>query len=227
MSAGPQAGAEAVHRLVRRRLVVRRGDDRFVRRGVQAVRLAVSERRSPHGPDPRLRGGDRAGLGQKRMRDRSRHRRTRRAWRLSRRQGPGTGDRGSLLALREAAIRNRGRRNTWLRFASCSPSRHACAAASRPRMNEWRAICISGALHWRRSRAPSGWAAPASTRRCCPTRRRQTPIASLSYFAAVIEEVVAQSNTSDTYWSYVRRKAAALEREWTDRLRSPTGSAGA
>lgn len=54
-----------------------------------------------------------------------------------------------------------------------------------------------------------------------------TPIASLSYFAAVIEEVVAQSNTSDTYWSYVRRKAAALEREWTDRLRSPTGSAGA
>lgn len=51
------------------------------------------------------------------------------------------------------------------------------------------------------------------------------PIASLSYFAAVIEEVVAQSNTSDTYWSYIRRKAAALEREWTNRLRSPTGSA--
>lgn len=53
------------------------------------------------------------------------------------------------------------------------------------------------------------------------------PIASLSYFAAVIDEVVDQSNTSDTYWSYIRRKAAELEREWTHRQRSPTGSAGA
>jgi AraC-like DNA-binding protein len=53
------------------------------------------------------------------------------------------------------------------------------------------------------------------------------PIASLSYFAAVIDEVVAQSNTSDTYWSYIRRKAAALEREWTNRRPSPTGSSGA
>jgi hypothetical protein len=52
------------------------------------------------------------------------------------------------------------------------------------------------------------------------------PIASLSYFAAVIDEVVAQPNTSDAYWSYVRRKAAALEQEWTDRFRSRTGSAG-
>jgi DNA-binding Lrp family transcriptional regulator len=52
------------------------------------------------------------------------------------------------------------------------------------------------------------------------------PIASLSYFAAVIDEVVAQSSTSDTYWSYIRRKAAALEQEWTSRLRSRTGSAG-
>ena len=52
------------------------------------------------------------------------------------------------------------------------------------------------------------------------------PIASLSYFAAVIDEVVAQSNTSDTYWSYIRRKAAALEQEWTSRLRSRTGTAG-
>jgi hypothetical protein len=40
------------------------------------------------------------------------------------------------------------------------------------------------------------------------------PIASLSYFATIIEEVVTQPNTSDTYWAYVRRKAAALEREW-------------
>jgi hypothetical protein len=53
------------------------------------------------------------------------------------------------------------------------------------------------------------------------------PIASLKYFAAVIDEVAAQSNTSDTYWSYIRRKAAALEQEWTKRLRSPTGSTGA
>jgi DNA-binding Lrp family transcriptional regulator len=52
------------------------------------------------------------------------------------------------------------------------------------------------------------------------------PIASLSYFAAVIAEVVAQSNTSDTYWSYVRRKATALEQEWMSRFPSRTGSAG-
>jgi len=52
------------------------------------------------------------------------------------------------------------------------------------------------------------------------------PIASLSYFAAVIDEVVAQANTSDAYWSYVRRKAAALEQEWLSRLRSRTGSSG-
>lgn len=52
------------------------------------------------------------------------------------------------------------------------------------------------------------------------------PIASLSYFAAVIDEVVAQANTSDAYWSYVRRKAAVLEQEWLTRFRSRTGSAG-
>ena len=52
------------------------------------------------------------------------------------------------------------------------------------------------------------------------------PIVSLSYFTAVIDEVAAQSNTSDAYWSYVRRKAAALEQEWTDRVRSRTGSEG-
>jgi hypothetical protein len=51
------------------------------------------------------------------------------------------------------------------------------------------------------------------------------PIASFSYFAAVIEEVVTQRNTSDTYWAYIRRKAAMLEQEWLS-LRSPTGSAG-
>lgn len=52
------------------------------------------------------------------------------------------------------------------------------------------------------------------------------PIASLSYFAAVIEEVVTQSNTSDTYWAYIRRKAVTLEREWMSRSRSRTGQAG-
>ena len=52
------------------------------------------------------------------------------------------------------------------------------------------------------------------------------PIASLNYFTAVIEEVVTQTNTSDTYWAYVRRQAAVLEREWLSRRRSRTGSAG-
>jgi hypothetical protein len=51
------------------------------------------------------------------------------------------------------------------------------------------------------------------------------PIASLSYFTAVIEEVVSQSNTSDTYWAYVRRKAATLEREWMSCFRGRTNSA--
>lgn len=50
------------------------------------------------------------------------------------------------------------------------------------------------------------------------------PIASLSYFAPIIDEVVAQSNTSDTYWSYIRRKAAVLEQEWLSRLPSRTSS---
>jgi hypothetical protein len=52
------------------------------------------------------------------------------------------------------------------------------------------------------------------------------PIASLSYFAAVIEEVVTQPNTSDTYWAYIRRKAAVLEQEWVTRFGSQTGAAG-
>jgi chromosome segregation and condensation protein ScpB len=53
-----------------------------------------------------------------------------------------------------------------------------------------------------------------------------TPIASLSYFAAVIDEVIHESNTSDTYWAYIRRKAITLEREWMSRSRSRTGTAG-
>lgn len=46
------------------------------------------------------------------------------------------------------------------------------------------------------------------------------PIASLGYFAAVIDEVIHGPNTSDTYWAYIRRKAAVLEREWMTRFRS-------
>ena len=51
------------------------------------------------------------------------------------------------------------------------------------------------------------------------------PIASLRYFAAVIDEVVHQSNTSDAYWAYVRRKAAALEQEWIRSCGGRTDSA--
>jgi chromosome segregation and condensation protein ScpB len=52
------------------------------------------------------------------------------------------------------------------------------------------------------------------------------PIASLSYFTAVIDEVIHESNTSDTYWAYIRRKAITLEREWMSRSQSRTGTAG-
>ena len=51
-------------------------------------------------------------------------------------------------------------------------------------------------------------------------------ISSLSYFRAVIDEVVHEANTSDTYWAYIRRKAATLEREWLSRVRVRTGSTG-
>ena len=50
------------------------------------------------------------------------------------------------------------------------------------------------------------------------------PISSLSYFRAVIDEVVHEANTSDTYWAYIRRKAATLEREFLSRVRGRTGS---
>lgn len=52
------------------------------------------------------------------------------------------------------------------------------------------------------------------------------PIASLRYFAAVIDEVVSQANTSEAYWAYVRRKAATLEQEWVSRFRDRRNSAG-
>lgn len=50
------------------------------------------------------------------------------------------------------------------------------------------------------------------------------PISSLSYFRTVIDEVVHEANTSDTYWSYIRRKAATLEREWLSRVRGCSNS---
>ena len=53
------------------------------------------------------------------------------------------------------------------------------------------------------------------------------PIASLRYFMTIIEEVVHDTNTSDTYWAYIRHKAITLEPEWMSRSSSRTGSAGA
>jgi len=50
------------------------------------------------------------------------------------------------------------------------------------------------------------------------------PIASLSYFTAVIGEVVGQANTSDSYWAYVHRQAMTLERQWMTRIRGRTNS---
>jgi DNA-binding Lrp family transcriptional regulator len=52
------------------------------------------------------------------------------------------------------------------------------------------------------------------------------PISSLSYFRAVIDEVVHEANTSDTYWAYIRRKATTLEREWLSRIRGRAGLEG-
>jgi len=51
------------------------------------------------------------------------------------------------------------------------------------------------------------------------------PIASLSYFKTIIDEVMHEPNTSDTYWAYIRRKAVTLEREWMSRSRGHTGTA--
>lgn len=40
------------------------------------------------------------------------------------------------------------------------------------------------------------------------------PIASLQYFAAVIDEVVSQPNTPESYWAYVHRQFRTLEQRW-------------
>ena len=49
--------------------------------------------------------------------------------------------------------------------------------------------------------------------------------AGLSYFTRVIEEVVGQPNTPESYWAYVRRKALTLETQWVTAIRGRTGSA--
>jgi hypothetical protein len=49
------------------------------------------------------------------------------------------------------------------------------------------------------------------------------PIASLRYFRAVIDEVVGQTSTPESYWAYLRRKARELEKQW---LSSTRGLAG-
>jgi hypothetical protein len=40
------------------------------------------------------------------------------------------------------------------------------------------------------------------------------PIASLQYFAAVIDEVVSQQSTPESYWAYVHRQFRTLEQRW-------------
>ena len=40
------------------------------------------------------------------------------------------------------------------------------------------------------------------------------PIASLQYFAAVIDEVVSQPSTPASYWAYVHRQFRTLEQRW-------------
>jgi hypothetical protein len=47
-----------------------------------------------------------------------------------------------------------------------------------------------------------------------------TPIASLSYFTDIIEEV-CQTNSSDSYWAYIHRKLVERERQWLSRNGGP------
>ena len=42
------------------------------------------------------------------------------------------------------------------------------------------------------------------------------PIASLSYFTGIVEEV-RQTNTPDSYWVYIYRKLVELKRQWLSR----------
>ena len=114
----------------------------------------------------------------------------------------------------------------WRKCAGCFPSRRACAAASPPPMRRWRAICIERGVTLAQVARAIWLGCARKYTTLLSSQAAAMPIASLSYFAAVIDEVVAQANTSDAYWSYVRRKAAALEQEWLSRFRSRTGSAG-
>ena len=45
-----------------------------------------------------------------------------------------------------------------------------------------------------------------------------TPIASLSYFTVLIDEV-CRTSTPESYWVYVARTAAEMERLWSSRVR--------
>lgn len=51
------------------------------------------------------------------------------------------------------------------------------------------------------------------------------PIASLTYFTAVIEEV-CQTNTPESYWVYLQRKVGELERQWLSRTRDSACQSG-
>lgn len=50
------------------------------------------------------------------------------------------------------------------------------------------------------------------------------PIASLRYFTAVIDDVVSQTNTPESYWAYVQRQAMTLERQWMTLIHGRTNS---
>lgn len=50
------------------------------------------------------------------------------------------------------------------------------------------------------------------------------PIASLSYFTSIIAEV-CQTSTPDSYWAYLGRRTAEMEREWVSRVQQRTGTA--
>ena len=53
-----------------------------------------------------------------------------------------------------------------------------------------------------------------------------SPIASLSYFASIIDEVCRMS-TPESYWAYIARRTAEMEREWMSRVRQRSGAATA
>lgn len=50
------------------------------------------------------------------------------------------------------------------------------------------------------------------------------PIASLSYFASIIDEV-CRTSTPESYWAYLGRRTAEMEREWVSRVRQRSGAA--